>query len=96
MPTDGKERERLVPLLALIVLGLLAGFIASKIVNSRGEGMLLDILLGLVGAFAGSWLFNRFGASGVNGLNVYSVFVAVVGSVILLFLYHAVRRRSAW
>ena len=81
---------------AWIVLGLIAGFISSKIVNRRGEGILLDILLGVVGAFAGGWLFHIFGAPGVSGLNIYSLFVAVVGSVVLLFLYHAVRRRRSW
>jgi len=82
--------------LAWIVLGLIAGFIGSKIVNRRGEGILLDILLGVVGAFAGGWLFHIFGAPGVNGLNLYSLFVAVIGSVVLLILYHTVRRRRAW
>jgi len=82
--------------LAWIVLGLVAGYIDSKLVNRRGEGMLLDILLGVVGAFAGGWLFHIFGASGVSGLNLYSLFVAVVGSAVLLVLYHAVRRRRAW
>ena len=65
--------------LAWMVLGLIAGFIASKIVNRRGEGILLDILLGVVGALAGGWLFHIFGASGVSGLNLYSLFVAVIG-----------------
>jgi uncharacterized membrane protein YeaQ/YmgE (transglycosylase-associated protein family) len=82
--------------LAWLVLGLIAGFIGSKIVNSRGEGILLDILLGVVGAFAGGWLFHIFGAPGVSGLNLYSLFVAVIGSVVLLVLYHALRRRRAW
>ena len=82
--------------LAWLVLGLIAGFIGSKIVNSRGEGILLDILLGVVGAFAGGWLFHIFGASGVTGLNLHSLLVAVVGSVVLLVLYHAFRRRRAW
>jgi uncharacterized membrane protein YeaQ/YmgE (transglycosylase-associated protein family) len=82
--------------LAWIVLGLIAGFIGSKIVNSRGEGILLDILLGVVGAFAGGWLFHIFGASGVTGLNLHSLLVAVIGSVVLLVLYHAFRRRRAW
>lgn len=81
---------------AWLVLGLLAGFIGSKIVNRRGEGILLDILLGIVGAFAGGWLFHVFGASGVDGLNIYSLFVAVIGSVALLVLYHAVIRRRSW
>jgi uncharacterized membrane protein YeaQ/YmgE (transglycosylase-associated protein family) len=81
---------------AWMVLGLIAGFIGSKIVNRRGEGILLDILLGVVGAFAGGWLFHIFGAPGVSGLNIYSLFVAVVGSVVLLVLYHAVFRRRSW
>lgn len=82
--------------LAWIVLGLVAGFIGSKIVNRRGEGIVLDILLGVVGALAGGWLFHIFGAPGVSGLNLYSLFVAVIGSVVFLFLYHALRRRRAW
>ncbi len=83
--------------LAWIVLGLVAGYIGSKIVNRRGEGILLDILLGVVGAFAGGWLFHIFGAPGVSGLNLYSLFVAVMGSVVFLVLYHALFRRGrAW
>jgi uncharacterized membrane protein YeaQ/YmgE (transglycosylase-associated protein family) len=78
--------------LAWIVLGLVAGFIGSKIVNKTGEGILLDIVLGIVGAVAGGWLFNTFGAAGVTGLNLYSLLVAVVGAVLLLVLYHAIRR----
>jgi uncharacterized membrane protein YeaQ/YmgE (transglycosylase-associated protein family) len=81
---------------AWIVLGLIAGYIGSKIVNRKGEGILLDILLGVVGAFAGGWLFSVFGAPGVSGLNIYSLFVAVIGSVVLLVLYHAIFRRGSW
>ena len=77
--------------LAWIILGLVAGFIGSKLVNKRGEGLILDIVLGIIGAVAGGWLFNMFGASGVTGLNLYSRLVAVVGAVIALVLYHAVR-----
>lgn len=80
--------------LAWIVLGLLAGFIASKIVNKRGEGVILDIVLGIVGAIVGGWLFSTFGAPGVTGLNVYSLLVAVIGSVALLVVYHAIRRTA--
>jgi uncharacterized membrane protein YeaQ/YmgE (transglycosylase-associated protein family) len=79
-------------ILAWIILGLISGFIASKIVNKTGEGILLDIILGIVGALVGGWLFNAFGHSGVTGLNLYSLLVAVVGSVILLLVYHAFRR----
>jgi len=78
--------------LAWIVLGLLAGFIGSKLVNKRGEGLILDILLGIVGAIVGGWLFSTFGASGVTGLNLYSLLVAVVGAVVILLVYHAIRR----
>ena len=79
-------------ILAWIILGLIAGFLGSKIVNKSGEGILLDIVLGIVGAVVGGWLFARFGAAGVTGLNLYSLLVAVVGSVVLLVVYHAVRR----
>ena len=83
-------------IIAWLILGLIAGFIGSKIVNKSGEGVILDIVLGIVGAVAGGFLFNMFGASGVNGLNVYSLVVAVIGSIVVLVLYHAVvgRRRS--
>jgi uncharacterized membrane protein YeaQ/YmgE (transglycosylase-associated protein family) len=77
---------------AWIILGLIAGFIGSKLVNRRGEGIILDVLLGVVGAIAGGWLFNRFGAAGVTGLNLYSLLVAVVGAVVVLLIYHAIRR----
>jgi len=80
-------------ILAWVVLGLISGFIASKLVNKTGEGMVLDIVLGIVGAFVGGWLFNTLGHSGVTGLNLYSMFVAVVGAVIVLVVYHALFRR---
>ncbi len=81
--------------IAWIVLGLIAGFIASKLVNKAGDGMVLDILLGVVGAVVGGWLFNAFGMAGVTGLNVYSLVVAVVGAVLFLVIYHALFRRRA-
>ena len=80
--------------LAWILLGLLAGFIGSKIVTKQGEGLVLYIVLGIGGALLGGWLFNTFGASGVIGLNLYSLLVAVIGSVFLLILYHAIRRAA--
>lgn len=79
-------------ILAWIVLGLIAGFIASKIVNKQGEGVIWDIVLGVVGAIAGGYIFNLFGASGVTGLNLYSTMVAIVGAIIVLLIYHAIRR----
>jgi uncharacterized membrane protein YeaQ/YmgE (transglycosylase-associated protein family) len=80
-------------ILAWVVLGLLAGFVASKLVNKSGEGLLMDIVLGILGAVGGGWLFNQFGQPGVTGLNLWSFIVAVVGAMILLVLYHAVAGR---
>jgi len=80
-------------LIVWIVLGLVSGFIASKLVNKSGEGMLLDILLGIVGAVVGGWLFHAFGMPGVTGLNVYSLLVAVIGAVLFLVAYHALTSR---
>ncbi|MCJ2108486.1 GlsB/YeaQ/YmgE family stress response membrane protein [Methylobacterium sp. E-041] len=82
-------------LLAWIVLGLIAGFIGSKIVNNTGQGLVVDILLGVVGAVVGGFLFNQFGQPGVSGVNLYSLLVAIVGAVVVLWLYHALvgRRR---
>ena len=83
-------------IIAWIILGLIAGFIGSKIVNKSGEGLILDIVLGIVGAIVGGFVFSLFGATGVTGLNIYSLIVAVVGAVVVLFIYHAlVGRRTA-
>lgn len=79
--------------LAWIILGLIAGFIGSKIVNKTGEGLFLDIILGIVGAVVGGWIFSMFGAHGVNGLNLYSLLVAVIGAIVVLVIYHALFRR---
>jgi uncharacterized membrane protein YeaQ/YmgE (transglycosylase-associated protein family) len=80
--------------LAWIILGLIAGFIGSKIVNKKGDGLVLDIILGIVGAIVGGWLFSMFGASGVTGLNLYSLLVSVVGAIVVLVVYHAIRRAA--
>jgi uncharacterized membrane protein YeaQ/YmgE (transglycosylase-associated protein family) len=77
-----------------LVLGLISGYIASKIVNRAGEGMVLDIVLGIVGAFVGGWLFNAIGHTGVTGFNLYSMFVSVIGAVVVLLVYHALFRRG--
>lgn len=81
-------------IISWIVLGLIAGFIGSKLVNKSGEGLILDIALGIVGAVIGGWVFSIFGLSGVTGLNVYSLIVAVVGTVVFLVAYHAIRRTA--
>jgi len=83
-------------ILAWIVLGLIAGFIASKLVNKSGEGLVLDIVLGIAGAFVGGFIFTSvLGHEGVTGFNLYSMFVAVIGAIVLLVLYHALFRGRA-
>jgi uncharacterized membrane protein YeaQ/YmgE (transglycosylase-associated protein family) len=82
-------------IVAWLVLGLIAGFIASKIVNKGGEGVILDIVLGIVGALVGGFLFSAIGAAPVTGFNLYSVLVAVVGAIVVLVIYHAVIGRRA-
>jgi uncharacterized membrane protein YeaQ/YmgE (transglycosylase-associated protein family) len=78
-----------------IVLGLIAGFIASKIVNREGSGIILDIVIGVIGALVGGWLFEAVGKVGVTGFNLYSMLVAIVGAVVLLVIYHLIRRVAA-
>jgi uncharacterized membrane protein YeaQ/YmgE (transglycosylase-associated protein family) len=79
--------------LGWIVLGLIAGFIGSRIVNREGQGFLLDIVLGIVGAVIGGFLFSALGATGITGFNLYSMFVAVVGAIVVLWCYHALSGR---
>jgi uncharacterized membrane protein YeaQ/YmgE (transglycosylase-associated protein family) len=78
-----------------LVLGLIAGFIASKIVNQTGQGIVLDIVLGIVGAVVGGWLFTSIGRVGVTGFNIYSIVVSIIGAVVVLVLYHLVFGRRA-
>ena len=73
-----------------IILGLIAGFVGAKIVNREGQGFWLDIALGIIGALVGGFIFSLFGASGVTGLNIYSMIVAIVGSIVVLLIYNAV------
>ena len=80
-------------IIAWLVIGLIAGFIASKIVNHTGSGIVMDIVLGVVGAFVGGFIFNFFGHTGVNGFNIYSMFVATIGAIVVLFIFHAVAGR---
>ena len=82
-------------ILAWIVLGLIAGFIASKIYVGTGQGVLMDIVLGIVGAVVGGYLFDMLGAGGITGFNIWSMLVAIVGAVLVLWIYHTVSGRSA-
>ena len=80
--------------IAWIVLGLIAGFIASKIVNHTGSGILIDIVLGIVGAIVGGFIGSKLGLGGVDGFNLWSILLAVIGAVIVLVIYNAVARRA--
>jgi uncharacterized membrane protein YeaQ/YmgE (transglycosylase-associated protein family) len=80
-------------ILGWIVLGLIAGYIASHIVDNGGKGPLLDIVLGIVGALVGGEIFSALGAVPVTGFNLWSLFVAVVGAVVILVIYHAIMGR---
>jgi uncharacterized membrane protein YeaQ/YmgE (transglycosylase-associated protein family) len=95
-PQSKRAREESqMSVIGWIILGLIAGFIASKIVNRSGEGLILDIILGVVGAVVGGWLFSFFGAEGVSGLNLYSMVVAIIGAIVVLFIYHAITGQRA-
>ena len=82
-------------IISWIILGLIAGFIGSKIVDKQGQGFWLNLVLGVVGAVVGGFLFDLFGAVGVTGLNLYSMVVAIVGAVIVLLIYNALTGRHS-
>jgi len=82
-------------IVAWLVLGLIAGFIASMLVNKQGEGLLMDIVLGIVGAVAGGFIAHLFGISGITGLDIRSILIAVGGAVVVLVVYHAMTKRSS-
>ena len=84
----------LMSVLGWIIFGLITGFIASRVVNRRGEGCILNVVLGVLGACVGGFIFSAIGGYGVTGFNLYSMFVAVVGAVVVLLLFHALRGRG--
>ena len=86
-----------VSFLAWIIVGLIAGALAKMAVPGEGPGGIVgDIIVGIVGAFLGGWIFNLLGHSSATGINLYSILVAFVGAVVLLFILRALTgRRSA-
>jgi uncharacterized membrane protein YeaQ/YmgE (transglycosylase-associated protein family) len=80
-------------IIAWIVLGLIAGFIASKIYVGSGQGLLMDIVLGIVGAVVGGFIFSALGATGITGFDIWSMIVATIGAIVVLWLYHAIAAR---
>jgi uncharacterized membrane protein YeaQ/YmgE (transglycosylase-associated protein family) len=78
-----------------IILGGLAGWIASMIAKTdESMGVVMNIIVGIIGAGIGGFLFNMFGGSGVNGFNFYSFIVALVGAIVLLFIVRALTGRK--
>jgi uncharacterized membrane protein YeaQ/YmgE (transglycosylase-associated protein family) len=75
-------------IIAWIILGLIAGYIGSRIVDKEGKGLWLNMALGIVGAIVGGIIFSVFGAGGVTGVNLYSLIVAVIGSIVVLWVYN--------
>jgi len=89
------KRENQMSILAWLVVGLIAGFLAKYVVPGEGPGGVVgDLIVGVVGAILGGWLFNMFGHIGATGINLYSILVAFVGAVVLLFIMRAFSRRS--
>jgi len=82
-------------ILTWLALGLVAGFLASLFVNKRGEGMFMDIILGIVGAVVGGFIAQFAGFARITGFDLYSVLIAIGGSIVVLFVYHALVRRRA-
>jgi uncharacterized membrane protein YeaQ/YmgE (transglycosylase-associated protein family) len=89
-------RDEAMSIIAWLVVGLIAGWLGSLLVNRSGEGLVMDIVLGVVGALVGGFIFQALGHSGVTGINLYSIGVAVVGAVIVLLVYHAIVRRRTF
>ena len=82
-------------IIAWLVVGLIAGFIGSKIVNKSGEGLIRDIILGVIGGLVGGAIFSALGSSGVTGIDLWSIFVAIIGSIVVLVVYHSLIGRTA-
>jgi uncharacterized membrane protein YeaQ/YmgE (transglycosylase-associated protein family) len=80
-------------LIGWIMFGLITGFVASRVVNQQGQGCILNVALGIVGACVGGFIFASIGGQGITGFNVYSMFVAVIGAIVVLIVYHAITGR---
>ena len=93
MPILNTEESSTLSFVAWIVIGLVTGFIGSKILNKTGRGLGRDCLIGIVGAFVSGFLTNLLGESGGPGLDFYSLVVAAVGAVVFMIVYHALFRR---
>jgi uncharacterized membrane protein YeaQ/YmgE (transglycosylase-associated protein family) len=88
-----RQQSSALSFVAWIVLGLIVGYVGSKLLNKTGHGLRRDILIGIVGAIVGGFLSNLLGRTRGPGVDLYSFLVAVVGAVVFMFVYHALFRR---
>ena len=88
-----RQESSTLSFVAWIVIGLVTGFIGSKILNKTGRGLGRDCLIGIVGAFISGFLANLLGKPGGSGLDIYSLLVAAVGAAVFMIVYHALFRR---
>jgi uncharacterized membrane protein YeaQ/YmgE (transglycosylase-associated protein family) len=88
-----RQESSALSFVAWILIGLVVGFIGSKILNRTGRGRLRDVLLGIVGAMVGGFLSNLLGKSSGSGVDFYSLLVAAVGATVFMFVNHALFRR---
>lgn len=82
-------------ILSWIIVGGVAGWLAGLIMKGSGSGILMNIIIGIIGAFIGGLIMNLIGNVGVTGFNIWSLLVAVVGSIVLLGIVGLFRRRRA-
>jgi len=78
-----------------VIVGIIAGYLAKSVRGEGPQGLLGDLVVGVIGAFVGGWIFNYFGHSGVTGLNLSSILVAFVGSVVFLWGLRVLGRSGA-
>jgi len=79
-------------LISWIILGLIAGYIAHRLMGQRGQGFLMNTVLGVVGAVIGGEIMTLLGRHEVTGLNIYSMAIAVAGSIVVLAVVQLARR----
>lgn len=80
-------------IISWLIIGGFAGWIASKIMGTNKKmGLMTNIIVGIIGAMLGGYVFSFFGRTGMTGFNLYSLFVAVVGASILLFVVKAIKK----
>ena len=82
-------------ILSWLVVGLIAGFIGSKVVNRSGEGLVRDVILGVIGAVVGDAIFTELGLVGVTGVNLTSIVIAAIGAIVVLVVYHLLTSQRA-